>query len=163
MANASLTPFFYAVFYMRPSDAIGIYLKYITPFSGRAKLISPPVASSTNAGEGLSWFGEFISGCSSCGIAGFTVHYADELTLFVTEAVAAAAQYGLTEVQLTELALYADINGIADVSVTQTFLANVIPFLGSTDGLTRYAYFMCAENYILTNGALNSVGSAYLS
>ncbi|KAJ5908836.1 CAZyme family GH128 [Penicillium taxi] len=152
---------------MTPSEAASNYLAYITPFKGQAKLISPAVTSSTNDGEGLSWFGEFIADCSSCGITGLAVHWygdsADQLISFVKKAVKAAAEYGLEEVWLTEFALNADVNGIADTSVTQAFLNEVVPFLESTDGITRYSYFMCADNYLLTNGALNAVGTTYLS
>ncbi|KAJ5871791.1 uncharacterized protein N7529_004144 [Penicillium soppii] len=150
---------------MSPSDAANYYLQYITPYSGKAKLISPAVTSSTDAGVGLSWLESFMSSCADCSITGLAVHWygstADEFKSFVTQAISTASDYNLSELWITEFALSADANGSADLATTTAFLNEVIPWLDSQAGVTRYSYFMCAENYLLSNDALNEAGEAY--
>jgi hypothetical protein len=152
---------------MSASQAAGYYKTYITPYSGKAKLISPAVTSSTTAGLGLSWFKEFMSDCSSCGISGLAVHWygntADEFKSFVQQAISTATIYGLSEVWVTEFALNSDAGGVADAATTATFLQTVLPWLDAQTNVTRYSYFMCAENYLLTNNALNQAGHTYTS
>jgi len=152
---------------MSPSEAAGYYMQYITPFSGSAKLISPAVTSSSSDGEGLSWFEEFMTDCSSCNITGLAVHWygdsIDDFTSFVDDAVSTASTYGLEEVWITEFALSADTSGVVDQSTTADFVTQAVTYMDAQSSVTRYAYFMCAEDYLLTDGALNSVGSAYTS
>ncbi|CAI7631626.1 unnamed protein product [Penicillium glandicola] len=152
---------------MTPAEAAAYYLTYITPWSGDAKLISPAVTSSTETGVGLDWFESFIGDCSDCGITGLAVHWygddADDFKTFVTNAVDTASTYGLTEVWITEFALSVDVNGSADLATTTAFLDEVIPWLDEQTGVTRYSYFMCAEDYLLTSGSLNDAGTAYVS
>jgi hypothetical protein len=152
---------------MSPSDAAGYYKQYITPYAGKAKLISPAVTSSTDSGLGLSWFESFIGDCSDCSISGLAVHWygntADEFKSFVTQAVDTASAHSLSEVWITEFALSADASGTSDLATTTAFLNEVIPWLDSQSGVTRYSYFMCAEDYLLTSSALNEAGQAYTS
>ncbi|KAJ5935163.1 hypothetical protein N7466_004710 [Penicillium verhagenii] len=152
---------------MSPSVAAGYYKQYITPYSGSAKLISPAVTSSTTDGEGLSWLEEFMTDCSSCNITGLAVHWygdsIDEFTSFVQEAVTTAANYDLEEVWVTEFALTADISGVSDQSTTADFVTQAVTWMDSQANVTRYAYFMCADGYLLSDDSLNSVGSAYTS
>ncbi|KAJ6090422.1 hypothetical protein N7486_009237 [Penicillium sp. IBT 16267x] len=152
---------------MSPSEAAGYYQQYITPYSGSAKLISPAVTSSTSAGQGLSWFEEFMTDCSSCAITGLAVHWygnsINEFTGFVEEAISTASKYGLEEVWVTEFALNADQGGVADQSTTAEFVSEAVAWMDAQPSVTRYSYFLCAENYLLTGGALNAVGSAYAS
>ncbi|KAJ5739820.1 hypothetical protein N7533_012604 [Penicillium manginii] len=150
---------------MSASDAASYYMNYITPYSGKAKLISPAVSSSTNEGQGLSWFNSFMSQCSSCQITGLAVHWygttIDEFKTFVQQAITAASDNSLSEVWITEFALSADAGGIADQATTNAFITEAIAYLDSESAVTRYSYFMSADNYLLTNGALNTVGETY--
>ena len=152
---------------MSPSDAANYYQTYITPYSGKAKLISPSVTSSTDSGVGLSWFESFMSSCQDCSISGLAVHWygttADEFKSFVTQAISTASAHGLSELWITEFALSADLNGSSDLATTAAFINEVIPWLESQTAVTRYSYFMCAENYLLSNNAVNQAGQAYTS
>ncbi|KAJ5083154.1 hypothetical protein N7456_012581 [Penicillium angulare] len=152
---------------MSPSEAAGYYNQYITPYSGSAKLISPSVTSSTDDGKGLSWFEEFMSDCSSCNITGLAVHWygnsIDEFKSFVQQAVSTASNYNLPEVWVTEFALNSDVSGVTDQSSAADFVNQAVTWMDSQTNVTRYSYFMCADNYLLTNGALNTVGTAYTS
>lgn len=152
---------------MSPADAANYYMQYITPYSGQAKLISPAVTSSTTPGMGLSWFQSFMGSCSSCGVSGLAVHWygnsASELKAFVQQAISTASSYGLSEVWLTEFALVSDINGSGNPAVTAAFLRDVLPWLDSQSMVSRYSYFMCAQNYLLSGSTLNAAGQAYVA
>ncbi|KAJ5441119.1 Glycoside hydrolase superfamily [Penicillium cf. griseofulvum] len=146
---------------MSPSDAANYYMTYITP------VVRPGQADFACSGFGLDWFESFIGSCSGCGISGLAVHWygndADNFKSFVTKALDTAAKHSLSEVWITEFALNADINGSIDPANTAAFLSEVIPWLDSQPGVTRYSYFMCAENYLLTGNTLNQAGQAYVS
>ncbi|KAJ5214970.1 hypothetical protein N7468_010649 [Penicillium chermesinum] len=152
---------------MSPGEAAGYYQQYITQNKGDAKLISPAVTSSTTPGQGLDWFEQFIGQCSSCDITGLAVHWygpsADEFKTFIESAIDTATRHGLSEVWVTEFALDADINGVTNQANAINFLNEAIPYLDSQDMVTHYSYFMSAENFLLSNGALNPVGEAYVS
>ncbi|KAJ5762451.1 uncharacterized protein N7511_005833 [Penicillium nucicola] len=152
---------------MSPTDAASYYQTYITPYSGQAKLITPATSSSTTTGQGLDWMNSFLDSCSSCGITGMAVHWygttADEFISFVTEAISTASNHNLSEVWITEFALAADASGTSDLATTTAFLNEVVPWLDAQTAVTRYSYFMCAENYLLSNSALNEAGVAYTS
>ena len=152
---------------LSPSVAANYYREYITPFQGKAKLVSPAVTSSTSPGMGLGWLHEFMGACSSCSISGVAVHWygdsADSFKGFIYEVIIFARSYGLSEVWITEFALDADMNGVADDEATEAFIHDVTPWLDSQSIVTRYSYFMCAERYLLTGGVLNTAGKAYVS
>ncbi|KAK5801202.1 hypothetical protein VI817_003414 [Penicillium citrinum] len=152
---------------MSASEAAGYYQNYITPYAGKAKLISPAVTSSTTDGQGLSWFQSFMDQCTSCDISGLAVHWygnnIDEFKTFVQQAIDTASSYSLSEVWITEFALSADVNGIVDQTTTNSFVSEAISYLDSQSAVTRYSYFMAADNYLLSGGSLNSVGQTYCS
>ncbi|PWY86708.1 hypothetical protein BO70DRAFT_360463 [Aspergillus heteromorphus CBS 117.55] len=152
---------------MSASTAAQYYEEYITPYSGSAKLISPAVTSSSSSGEGLDWLKSFMDDCQSCNISGLAVHWygdsVDDLKTFVSEAISTAAEYDISEVWLTEFGLNADESGVSDASTTVDFLDEALTWLDSQSEVARYAFFYCANDYMLTDGAVNSVGDAYMS
>ncbi|EAW06537.1 glycoside hydrolase family 128 protein [Aspergillus clavatus NRRL 1] len=152
---------------MSPSDAAQSYKEYITPYSGRAKLVSPSVTNSGDASQGLGWMGSFLEQCTDCGISVLAVHWygesADELKAFVNKATEFASQHGLESVWLTEFARNKDVNGSGSSSDTANFLNEVLPWLDSQSMVGRYAYFMCANNYLVSDGGLSTAGEAYAS
>lgn len=149
------------------ADAATYYKQYLTPYSGKAKLVSPAVTSSSSTTAGLAWFESFISECSDCGVSVLAVHwYGDsvsELQSFITEAISTASKYGISEVWLTEWALSSDEGGISDLTTAASFVQEAGAWLDEQSALTRYSYFYVANGYLLTNGVVNSVGAAYAS
>lgn len=150
---------------MSPTDAANYYKTYITPYSGQAKLISPAVTSSMTPGMGLSWFQSFMGQCSGCNITGLAVHWygnsGDEMISFMQQAISTAQSYNLPEVWVTEFALLNDINGSGNPAATAAFLNQVMPWMDSQSMISRYSYFMCAQNYLLSGNTLNAAGAAY--
>lgn len=149
------------------SDAATYYKQYLTPYAGQATLVSPAVTSSSSTDEGLAWFESFISECSDCGVSVLAVHwYGDsvsELQSFITEAISTASTYGISEVWLTEWALSTDEGGISDLTTAASFVQEAGAWLDEQSALTRYSYFYVANGYLLTDGVVNTVGSAYAS
>lgn len=149
------------------SDAASYFKEYITPYAGQATLVSPAVTSSSSTDQGLSWFESFISACSDCGVSVLAVHwYGDsvsELQSFITEAISTASTYNIAEVWLTEWALSSDEGGISDLATAASFVQEAGAWLDEQSALTRYSYFYVADGYLLTDGAVNSVGEAYAS
>lgn len=152
---------------MSPTDAATNYRTHITPYNGQAKLISPAVSSSTNDGQGLSWFSQFIQQCSDCKITGLAVHWygegPEDFKAFVQKAMKTASDNGLSELWLTEFALAPGGTISKDPAAIATFLKDVIPWLDGQSGVTRYSYFMCANTYLLNGQTLNQAGQAYIS
>ncbi|OKL61446.1 hypothetical protein UA08_03269 [Talaromyces atroroseus] len=149
------------------SEAASYYKEYITPYAGKATLVSPAVTSSSSSGEGLDWFESFISDCSDCSVSVLAVHWygtsVSELQAFITEAIDTASNYGISEVWLTEFALSSDEGGISDLSTATSFVEEAGTWLNEQSALTRYSYFYVANGYLLTDGVANSVGDAYNS
>ena len=52
-------------------------------------------------------------------------------------------------------------SGITDLDSASSFVSDAVTFLDAQTGVTRYSYFMSADNYLLTSGSLNKVGNAY--
>ncbi|KAE8353613.1 hypothetical protein BDV28DRAFT_132813 [Aspergillus coremiiformis] len=152
---------------MTPADAADSYAKYITPFSGQAKLVTPAVSNAGGPNMGLGWMRQFLDACTHCSMSVLAVHWygdsADEFKIFVTQAQELAASYGLQETWVTEFALNSAINPGGDVQGSASFLTEVIPWLDSQSGINRYAYFMCADGFLLQGTDLSPSGKAYLS
>lgn len=151
---------------MSPSEAVQAYQEHITPYAGKATLISPSVTNSNNPGEGLDWLKTFMDSCSDCDIGAISVHwYGDEpedLKSFISKAVDFGNQYGIDEIWLTEFTLNSAMNG-GDPTAAAEFLKEVMPWLDSQPNVARYAYFMCAEGYLLNGGSLTPSGEVYTS
>lgn len=152
---------------MGAADAATSYKKYITPYAGKAKLISPAVTSSTNNGQGLSWFSQFIQQCTECKISGLAVHWygpdAADFKAFVQKAMKVASDNNLSELWITEFALAPNGDISKDPAAIASFLKEIVPWLDGQSGVTRYSYFMCADSYLLNGKTLNQAGQAYIS
>ncbi|KAB8234966.1 hypothetical protein ETB97_009647 [Aspergillus alliaceus] len=150
---------------MSPSDAAQSYTKYITPFSGKAKLVTPSVTNGGGNDMGLGWMRQFLDACTDCGMSVLAVHWygqsADEFKTFVTQAQELASKYGLEETWVTEFALSSAMTAGSSAQESADFLNEVIPWLDSQSGIGRYAYFMCADGYLLEGSELSASGKAY--
>ncbi|MCP6135258.1 glycoside hydrolase family protein, partial [Klebsiella pneumoniae] len=49
---------------MSSSDAANYYREYISPLSGKAKLVSPAVTNGVGADKGLDWMRNFLNSCT---------------------------------------------------------------------------------------------------
>ncbi|GES63516.1 alkali-sensitive linkage protein 1 [Aspergillus terreus] len=150
---------------MAPTDAANYYRQYITPFSGSAKLVTPAVTNGGGSAEGLNWMRTFMDSCSDCGMSALAVHWygssAEEFQTFVTQAMDFAKEYSLESVWVTEFALSSDIANGASSQASADFLNQVLPWLDSQDMVSRYAYYMCADPFLISGSGLTETGMAY--
>ncbi|GAB1202962.1 hypothetical protein BDV32DRAFT_118714 [Aspergillus pseudonomiae] len=150
---------------MTPSEAAQSYAKYITPYSGKAKLVTPAVTNGGGNDVGLGWMRQFLDACSDCGMSVLAVHWygasADEFKTFVQEAQELASQYNLQETWVTEFALSSAMTAGSGTQESTDFLNEVIPWLDSQSGIGRYAYYMCADGFLLEGSDLSASGKAY--
>lgn len=141
------------------AQAATAYMTYMEPYSSKAKLGAPAV---TNGGGsmGLAWLTDFMTECSDCTIDFVALHwYNDPGTVddFKTHITTAYENYG-KPIWLTEFGL----NNPTDAEVV-SFLEEVLPWLDEQDFVERYAYFMTAEDYLVSSGgsSLSDYGSTY--
>ncbi|PLN77225.1 hypothetical protein BDW42DRAFT_7294 [Aspergillus taichungensis] len=151
---------------MSPSEAAEHYKKYISPFNGKAKLVTPAVSSTEGDNTGLGWMRQFLDQCTDCGMSVLAVHwYGDDAAAFkdfVSRAESLASEYNLEETWVTEFALTSDLSAGGGNEQSTQFLGEVLPWLDAEPGVGRYAYFMCADGYLLSGDQLSTSGQAYL-
>jgi hypothetical protein len=142
------------------ADAATGYKTYMNPYTSQAKLGAPAV---TNGGSpmGLTWLEAFIADCNDeCIIDFVPIHWYDTATNYVyfkeyiQEAYVAG---GNRTLWITEFGA----TGTADEQ--NTFLEVVLPWLDSLDYVERYAYFMCADDSLISGTSLSTLGSTYSS
>ncbi|KAF9883767.1 hypothetical protein FE257_002833 [Aspergillus nanangensis] len=152
---------------MDPVFAASKYIQYITPFSRRATLVTPAVSNSVGPGEGLQWIRAFLDACRDCQIDVLGIHwYGDTVRSFqdhIAQSVEIASQYGLESIWVTEFGLTSDLQNLNTSFASADFLAEVLPWLDSEPWVERYAYFKCAQNYLLSGNGLTRTGSMYTS
>ena len=150
---------------MTPSEAASSYSTYITPYRGKAKLVTPAVTNGGGDNEGLGWMRQFLDACTDCGMSVLAVHWygasADEFKTFVQEAQELASKYNLEETWVTEFALSSAMTAGSGTQESTDFLNEVIPWLDSQSGIGRYAYYMCADGFLLEGSDLSASGKAY--
>ncbi|KAL3492214.1 hypothetical protein BJX62DRAFT_203419 [Aspergillus germanicus] len=152
---------------MSSSDAASYYRQYISPLSGQAKLVSPAVTNGVGDDVGLDWARNFLDSCTDCGVTALAVHWygdtADDFKTFVGKATDLAAEYNLAETWVTEFALNSDLSNTGGTQTSSDFLGEVLPWLDEQTAVSRYAYFMCADGYLLKGSELSVSGQKYTS
>lgn len=152
---------------MDAATAAAVHAQHMDPSRVRAKIGSPAVTSSTEAGKGLEWLTEFLRICRvtpGCQVDFCAVHWygtmkemKEGLAGFVDAAHDAC---GGLPVWLTEL-------GVVDPAMADA--GDVTTVLAGLDGkgfLERYAWFMLdtGPGHLLEpNGAWTSLGEVYAS
>ncbi|RAL17274.1 glycoside hydrolase family 128 protein [Aspergillus homomorphus CBS 101889] len=153
---------------MSSAEAVTYYQKYITPYKGKAKLVTPAVTNGVGSDMGLTWLENFLNGCGgSCGVSVLAVHWygdsASDFKSFVNKAVALAEKYELESTWVTEFALNSAMSAGQGTQEAASFLEEVVPWLDEQSGVARYAYFMCADGYLLSGETLSASGKAYIA
>ncbi|GAA5905916.1 hypothetical protein JCM6882_009069 [Rhodosporidiobolus microsporus] len=144
---------------MDVARAVTAWKTYMSPFYGKAKLVSPAV---TNGGDpmGINWLERFRDACPECWaqIDAVALHWYDaswNYSYFYDYMYSANARLG-KKLWLTEFA------GSGTSAEQQSFLGNVIPWLESIDFIERYAGFGAfVGNYVNADGSLTPLGQVY--
>jgi hypothetical protein len=148
---------------LSPDDAANGHIKYLNPYSGKAKIGAPAITNSNIPGQGLDWLRSFISACDAKGCAiDFCV------THWYSPTDAASTLFDHLEqvhnichgkpVWLTEFAPFGSDDQIA------SFLSTNLPKLDGLPYLERYSYFMAGTGSLLSSSnSLSSYGKVYAS
>ncbi|GAA6039762.1 hypothetical protein JCM8097_004209 [Rhodosporidiobolus ruineniae] len=145
---------------MTPEQAATAWKQYMSPFWGKAALVSPAV---TNGGApmGTAWLQSFQAACPDCWfqVSAVALHWYDAawntgyFTNYLTEA---HNLWPDKKIWLTEFA------GSGTSEEQQAFLQTVIPWMEQQDWIERYAGFGdFAGNYVNADGSLTALGQVY--
>ncbi|KAL7005699.1 hypothetical protein EMMF5_004781 [Cystobasidiomycetes sp. EMM_F5] len=136
---------------------------YMQPWAGKLKLVSPAV---TNGGApmGVTFLKNFLNQCTGCTVDAVAMHWYDSATnlgYFTGYLSDAIKTFSPRKIWLTEF------RGSGTAAQQVTFINSVVPWMNNQTGIERYALFGLFEGaadkgLMVTNGALNSVGQAYL-
>ncbi|GAA5838462.1 hypothetical protein JCM11251_003398 [Rhodosporidiobolus azoricus] len=146
---------------MDVARAVTAWKKYMSPFYGKAKLVSPAV---TNGGDpmGINWLERFRDACPQCWseIDAVAIHWYDaawNFGYFYDYMYSANARLG-KKLWLTEFA------GSGTSADQQKFLSAVIPWMESISFIERYAGFGAfVGNYVNADASLTPLGKVYSS
>lgn len=139
--------------------------KYASP---SVKLGAPSVTNGVVNGMGLTYLSSFLDACNPCTIDFVPVHWygcdnncpvAQDVQMFkdqMTQAIGAARGKPVWIPEFGRLGSLDD---------QQAFLEQVLPWLddAAQAQIERYAYFMVADGYLTTGGALNQLGQTYVN
>lgn len=150
-----------------PASAAAAFKKYMNNYAApNVKLGSPSVTNGVVNGMGLEYLKNFLTACQGCTIDFVPVHWygcgdgcsvAQDVDLFkkqIQDAIDVANGKPLWIPEFQHL---------GSLDSQKEFLLIVLPWLDSKPEIERYAYFMVAENHLLTNGQLNELALAYVS
>lgn len=151
---------------MSPAEAVSAYHNYVTPYAGKATLVSPAVTSAVGPGLGLDWLRQFMDSCSDCNIGALAIHWygetADDFKNYVSQAIDLGKKYNIDQIWVTEFALSSAMDGGAPAQ-SAAFLKKVMPWLDKHPNVARYAYFMASDGYLLSGSSLSASGQVYAS
>lgn len=149
------------------THAISLFKKFLSPYSGRVKLVSPCVTNSPQQGQGLSWLTDFLGGCTDCGVEALAVHWygesVDDFTSFVKKSMDLASKHNIPEVWVTEFALNQDTAQGGSNQQSADFITQARSFLDKQDMVTRYAYFWAQNNFLVQGNQPSQAGQAYIN
>nr|OQO22591.1 hypothetical protein B0A51_11145 [Rachicladosporium sp. CCFEE 5018] len=136
-----------------PQQAATLWQQYMNQRTNYKK-VSPAVQGGSN---GLTWLSFFLNACAgNCIVDYVAVHWHGVSTdiaglqKFVDQAV---SQFSPRPVWVTEF-------GFTDGN-NATAIAAAIRYLGGNHGVFRYAYFECANGYLLSGTAQSAAGRTY--
>lgn len=144
---------------MSPQDAAALWMQYMEPFAGKAKLVSPAVTNGA-APMGLAWLSDFLEACSSCTVDAIALHIYDSATneAYYKSYISGAAQQFGKPVFVTEFGATG-----SDAQI-ETFLGSMTSWLDNESGIQGYAWFMdTVGNLVNADGSLTSLGATYVN
>jgi len=145
------------------SQAVEAYMEFIQPLAVHSgvQLGAPSVTNGPAAqGMGLGYLKSFLPACQSkgCKIDFLNLHYyaaASGIDDFKSYIQGACSEFG-KPIWITEAGVTGSDQEISD------WIQEAVEFLKSSC-VERIAYFMVADDYMLTNGAVNAVGDAWIA
>ncbi|KAI2610966.1 glycosyl hydrolase catalytic core-domain-containing protein [Hypoxylon fragiforme] len=147
---------------MSPADAAAGHIKFMNPYSGRARISAPAISSSANANQGVDWLGQFFTACGGqCKVDFCTAHW------YGPGGDAGAAEF-LTHVKNVHTACQGKNVWITEFAAesgdTDAFMKAITQGLDSEEYsfVEKYSYFMLKEGSLMeTSSTLSSYGKIF--
>jgi hypothetical protein len=141
---------------MSPERAAASWRKFIQPFAGKAKLVSPAI---TNGGAplGQDWMDRFLKACNDCTIDAIAIHIYDSASNvgYFKNYIADVGKKYNKPTWVTEF------GASGTVAEQSEFIKTMVPYLNGLASVERYAYFGDFEGTFVQNGQLLPLGKAY--
>jgi hypothetical protein len=144
---------------LTPGEAASGYMTYIQPYASQAQLGTPAVTNGP-APMGLAWLSDFLTDLENLGgtYDFCPIHWyatTNDVTYF-QEYMAQASQTCGKPIWITEFGA----TGTEDEQ--NTFLQTVLPWLDAQSYVERYAWFMVAEDNLISTGtSLSTIGVTF--
>ena len=137
------------------------HVKYLNPYSDKARIGSPAVSNSDVNGEGIDWLQNWVIACESagCHYDFCNIHWyasIDDTQSLFEDVDKASAICGGRLIWITEFAIL----GEDDNAVAQ-WLGEILPQLDASEVVERYAYFMVSQGRLVSSSSLTNTGRAY--
>ncbi|GAA6017526.1 hypothetical protein JCM10207_008256 [Rhodosporidiobolus poonsookiae] len=146
---------------MSISTAVSSWLSNLSPYAGRARLISPAVSNSPQA-LNIRWLEYFFGNCTQCAqeTSAAALHwYSDE---FNTTAFKTYFQDAYQRLQrpiwITEFGVQR-FTSSSNVTEKQAFLEDVIPWMEAQPWIEKYGTFV--GRFVNKDGSLTALGETY--
>lgn len=144
---------------LSPAAAAQLYMQYMQPFAGKAKLGAPAITNGGNA-WGINWLTAFMGNCTACTIDFAPIHWYDSATnigYFQSQVQNAHAAAGVP-IWVTE---FGTTSGTE--AQIETFVSTVTTWMDSLSWVERYSYFYAAPGYLVNaaGNGLSAYGSVY--
>lgn len=137
---------------LTPAQAAKLYMQYMQPFAGKAKLGSPAITNGDNT-WGIPWLTAFLGNCTACTIDFAPIHWyesATNIAYFESQVTNAHAAAGVP-IWVTEFGATSGTE-----AQIETFVSTVTSWMDSQSYVERYSYFYAAPNYLV-----NSSGTGF--
>lgn len=149
---------------MDPQTAVQLHRQGMQDLYGKVSIGSPSITNGDSDVPlmGVKWLDQFFSACGpACPVDFVTFHWyatadIEGFKQHTQSVIDLAAKHGIQRVWLTEF----KPDGDQDAQVA--FMKEAVAYLDATPAVERYAAFMASEGTMLTGGALNTLGSAYV-
>ncbi|KAI1281790.1 glycosyl hydrolase catalytic core-domain-containing protein [Xylaria sp. FL0933] len=147
---------------MSPQDAASGHIQWMNPYAGKARISSPAISSSENAGQGVDWLNQFFNACGGqCQVDFCAAHWygpggADGANLFLQHLKDVNTACDGKPVWVTEFA--AESDSIDD------FMSTIVQALNTDEYsfVEKYSYFMAGVGELFSSATeLSSYGKIY--
>ncbi|KAI1175736.1 glycosyl hydrolase catalytic core-domain-containing protein [Nemania sp. FL0916] len=147
---------------MSPQAAAQGHIQWMNPYAGQARISSPAISSSENAGQGVDWLKQFFSACGGkCQVDFCAAHWygpggADGAALFLQHLKDVNTACDGKPVWMTEFA--------AESGSVDDFMSTIVKALNTDEYsfVEKYSYFMASVGDLFTSSTqLSSFGKIY--
>ena len=149
---------------MPPNLTAVSHIAYLNPFAGQARIGSPAISNSQimDPPQGITWLKDFFTACDGrCAVDFVAYHWyggeLSDLVSFSNEVIEVATSQNISTVWLTEF------GGAGTLADQEAFLQSAIAYLEGAPQIERFAYYMCAEGFLVEGSSLSTLGNVYYS